>query len=167
MARSVAARSAFSVVALLLGLCSTAAFALNPTTVRSTSHAPPVAAHAQPGRPSPRRATSPPPRLQMRSASGVRSPLLKQAVVRRPLRMCAADGSSPLQRLAVAEFQGSKDLLASEGKPKHDAIHAQLAASRRRSYEQDRKGCCSKAASYLDSTMARCDEATRDQADDA
>ena len=82
--------------------------------------------------------------------------------------MCAAaDGRSPLQRLAVAEFQGSKDRVASEGKPKYDAIRAQLAASRRRSYQQDRKGCCSKAASYLDSTMARCDEATRDQADDA
>ena len=161
------ARSVVSVVALLLGLCSTAAFALNPTTVRSAAHAPPVAAHAQPSRPSVR-ATSPPPRLQMRPVSGVRSPLLTHAAVRRPLRMCAADGSSPLQRLAVAEFQGSKDRVASEGKPKYDAaIHAQLAASRRRSYQQDRKGCCSKAASYLDSTMARCDEATRDQADDA
>lgn len=84
--------------------------------------------------------------------------------------MCAAE-SSPLQRLVVAEFQGSRDLVASEGKPKYDTrqstIHAQLAASRRRSYQQDRKGCCSKAASYLDSTMARCDEATRDQAEDA
>ena len=160
------ARSVVSVVALLLGLCSTAAFALNPTTVRSAAHAPPVVAHAQPSRPSVR-ATSPPPRLQMRPVSGVRSPLLTHAAVRRPLRMCAA-GRSPLQRLAVAEFQGSKDRVASEGKPKYDAaIHAQLAASRRRSYQQDRKGCCSKAASYLDSTMARCDEATRDQADDA
>ena len=164
MARS---HSDVSVVALLLGLCSTAAFALNPTTVRSAAHAPPVAAHAQPSRPSVR-ATSPPPRLQMRP-SGARSPLLTHAAVRWPLRMCAAaDGRSPLQRLAVAEFQGSKDRVASEGKPKYDAaIHAQLAASRRRSYQQDRKGCCSKAASYLDSTMARCDEATRDQADDA
>ena len=160
-----ARRSVVSVVALLLGLCSTAAFALNPTTVRSAAHAPPVAAHAQPSRPSVR-ATSPPPRLQMRP-SGVRSPLLTHAAVRRPLR-CAADASSPLQRLGVAELQGSKDRVASEGKPKYDAaIHAQLAASRRRSYQQDRKGCCSKAASYLDSTMARCDEATRDQTDDA
>ena len=88
--------------------------------------------------------------------------------------MCAADGSSPLQRLVMpdaTEVQGSEGLVAAEGKTKthgnDDAIHAQLAASRLRSYQQDRKGCCSKASSYLDSTMARCDEATRDQAEDA
>ena len=106
----------------------------------------------------------------------VRSPLLTRAADRRPLRMCAADGSSPLQRLVVpdaTEVQrpGVEDLVAAEGKTqtygKDDAIHAQLAAARLRSYAQDRKGCCSKASSYLDSTMARCDEATRDQAEDA
>ena len=71
----------------------------------------------------------------------------------------------------ATEVQGSEGLVAAEGKTKthgnDDAIHAQLAASRLRSYQQDRKGCCSKASSYLDSTMARCDEATRDQAEDA
>ena len=100
--------------------------------------------------------------------------LTRAAADRRPLRMCAADGSSPLQRLVMpdaTEVQGSEGLVVAEGKTKthgnDDAIHAQLAASRLRSYQQDRKGCCSKASSYLDSTMARCDEATRDQAEDA
>ena len=47
--------------------------------------------------------------------------------------MCAADGSSPLQRLVVpdaTEVQGSEGLVAAEGKTKthgNDAIHAQLA----------------------------------------
>ena len=157
-------------VTLLLGLCSTTAWALNPT-VRSAAYTP-VAAHVQPSQPS--RCSRP--LLLLALQMRVRSPLLTCAADRRPLRMCAADGSSPLQRLVVpdaTEVQrpGVEDLVAAEGKTqtygKDDAIHAQLAAARLRSYAQDRKGCCSKASSYLDSTMARCDEATRDQAEDA
>ena len=82
--------------------------------------------------------------------------------------MCAADGRSPLQRLVVpGATRGPTE--ESEGKTycTDDVIRAQLAASRLRSYQQDRKGCCSKASSYLDSTMARNDEGTRDQAEDA
>ena len=85
--------------------------------------------------------------------------------------MCAADGRSPLQRLVVSgatvvQRPGIEEL---EGTPYsgYDAIRAQLAASRARSYQQGWNGCCSKTWSYLDSTIARNDEVTRDQEEDA
>jgi hypothetical protein len=138
-----------AIVHLLVVLCSATTWALNPT-LRSAVYAP--------------------------VAALVRTPLLTRAADRRLLRMCAADGSRPLQRLVVPDVTevqrpGTEGVVAAEGKTKtygnDDAIHAQLAASRLKSYQQDRKGCCSKASSYLDSTMAPCDEATRDQAEDA
>ena len=138
-----------AIVHLLVVLCSATTWALNPT-LRSAVYAP--------------------------VAALVRTPLLTRAADRRLLRMCAADGSRPLQRLVVPDVTevqrpGTEGVVAAEGKTKtygnDDAIHAQLAASRLKSYQQDRKGCCSKASSYLDSTMAHCDEATRDQAEDA
>jgi len=81
------------------------------------------------------------------------------------LRMSSAEGRTPLERLALSEpnavmvrKSAGMETLAKEGTSKHsnyDAIREQLAQSRARSYEQDRKGCCSKAASYLDSTIRR------------
>lgn len=74
--------------------------------------------------------------------------------------MAAAEGRSPLERLALSQpaaegEPGAETMCGSEGRySQYDAIREQLAASRARSYAQDRQGCCAKAASYLDATRA-------------
>ena len=59
------------------------------------------------------------------------------------------DGNRALRRLAAND--DDTFTMDENGKKyvTYDAIRAQLAASRSRSYEQGRKGCCGKASDYL------------------